>query len=112
MYWVAPSPDLAGGFDPLEPVGDGGVGAPLREVVEALRRRLEESHVHEEDADHGARPPLPALAVHRDDVLLGLGEPRLDLVHEADHLVDGGHVVVVHRPLRDPAAESVLLNCP
>ena len=106
FLWVLKcTPDLAGGLNSLESVGDGGVGAPLGEVVEALGGRLEEAHLHQEDANHGARPALPSLAVNRDDVLLGLGKPRLDLVHKADHLVDGRHVVVVYRPSCNSAAE-------
>ena len=96
MYWVVPSPDLAGGLDPLEPVGDGGVGAPLREVVEALRRRLEESHLHEEDADHGARPPLAPLAVHHNNIVRMLPEPLSHIVCELQHLFDAGNIVIIN----------------
>ena len=73
--------DLAGGLHPLESVRDGGIGAPLGKVVEALGGGLEEAHLDEEDADHGPRSALPSLVE-----MLSVMIPALDPDPESDFL--------------------------
>ncbi len=64
----------------LEHGRDVPVRPALPEVLQGVPRVAEDAELHQEDADHGAGPPLAALAVHRHHVRVVLAQPRLHLV--------------------------------
>jgi len=101
---VADVAALAGRLNALKLLADICVGPPVAKIVQAVGG-AEDTRLNEPDTDHGAGATLAALAVHHDHIVGMLAQPGAHRIRKLQHLLDGGHVVVVDENSLHPIVE-------
>ena len=81
--------------------------APLRKVHHGLLRSGAEARVAEPGTDKDARPALSALAMHSDNIVLGLVDKALSSVDKLDERVEQGRIVVLYQNVLNTTPKEV-----